>query len=575
MKRIFTVVLSLFLIFDLSATTKEVRLKLIETSDIHGNFYPYNFIRRQEWGGSLARIYSYVQKQREVYADNLLLFDNGDLLQGQPSVYYYNFMDTVSTHLAASVMNYMGYNAGNMGNHDVEAGHAVFDRWIKQCNFPILGANIEDAVSHKPYLKPYEVFVRDGVKVAVLGMITPAIPVWLPESLWKGLYFADMEETARKWVRFIRETEKPDVIVGVFHAGSEARTMSGKYREDASLEVATNVPGFDVVMMGHDHSRYCQKIVNIEGDSVLLINPASNGRVVGDVDVVLKLVDGKVLGKQFKGQLTDMDQFSPSEDFFCAFSSQYEAVQRFVSEKVGSFTECVTTRPAYVGPSAFIDFIHTLQLELTGADVSFAAPLSFDAKIAKGDLTISDMFSLYKYENMLYTMRLTGKEIKDYLEESYAMWVNQMKSPEDHLLLLMGRKRGERKQWSFVNPSFNFDSAAGIIYTVDVTKPKGERVTILRMANGQPFVRDKSYKVALNSYRGNDGGELLTKGAGIAQSELRDRILSATDKDLRYYMIQYIKQKKVLSPQPLDQWKFVPEKWAVPAGNRDLRLLFE
>ena len=89
-----------------------------------------------------------------------------------------------------------------------------------------MGANIIRTSDRETYLKPYEVFERDGVKIVVLGMITPAIPVWLPETLWQGLYFADMEETARKWMKIIQEKEKPDVVVGIFHAGNEARTMS-------------------------------------------------------------------------------------------------------------------------------------------------------------------------------------------------------------------------------------------------------------------------------------------------------------------------------------------------------------
>ena len=158
MRRVYSIALLLLVALGLSATTKEVKLKLVETSDIHGNFFPYNFIEQREWGGSLARVYSFVQEERRTYGDNLLLLDNGDILQGQPSAYYYNFMDTVSTHIASAMMNYMGYNAGNMGNHDVEAGHAVFDRWIKQCDFPILGANIIRTSDRETYLKPYEVF---------------------------------------------------------------------------------------------------------------------------------------------------------------------------------------------------------------------------------------------------------------------------------------------------------------------------------------------------------------------------------------------------------------------------------
>lgn len=573
MRRISCIFLLLWAFLSLSAATREVKLKLIETSDIHGNFFPYNFITQQDWKGSFARVHSYAQQERQTYGHNLLLMDNGDILQGQPSAYYYNFMDTVSTHITAAMMNYMGFVVGNMGNHDVEAGHAVYDRWISQCQFPVLGANIIRTSDEQPYLKPYEIIEREGVKIAVLGMITPAIPTWLPETLWKGLYFADMEQTARKWMPIIQEKEKPDIIIGLFHAGKEARTVAGKYREDASAEIAERIPGFDIIMMGHDHRRFCGKIANAQGDSVLLINPANNGRTVGDVEITLTLDGDKVIRKSIQGKLADMDKLEPSPDFMKQFAPQYQAVEAFVSEKVGTFTETISTRPAYFGPSAFIDFIHSLQLDLTGADISFAAPLSFDAVIKEGDIHISDMFNLYKYENMLYTMELTGKEIKGFLEESYAIWTNQMKSADDHVLLLTERKDGNG--YTFTNPSFNFDSAAGIIYTVDVTKPAGQKVSIQSLANGEPFDLNRTYRVALNSYRGNGGGELLTKGAGIPQDQLKDRIISATEKDLRYYMIQYIREKKTLSPQPLNQWKMIPEDWTEKAAERDARLLFD
>ena len=573
MRRISCIFLLLWAFLSLSAATREVKLKLIETSDIHGNFFPYNFITQQDWKGSFARVHSYAQQERQTYGNNLLLMDNGDILQGQPSAYYYNFMDTVSTHITAAMMNYMGFVVGNMGNHDVEAGHAVYDGWISQRQFPVLGANIIRTSDEQPYLKPYEIIEREGVKIAVLGMITPAIPTWLPETLWKGLYFADMEQTARKWMPIIQEKEKPDIIIGLFHAGKEARTVAGKYREDASAEIAERIPGFDIIMMGHDHRRFCGKIANAQGDSVLLINPANNGRTVGDVEITLTLDGDKVIRKSIQGKLADMDKLEPSPDFMKQFAPQYQAVEAFVSEKVGTFTKTISTRPAYFGPSAFIDFIHSLQLDLTGADISFAAPLSFDAVIKEGDIHISDMFNLYKYENMLYTMELTGKEIKGFLEESYAIWTNQMKSADDHVLLLTERKDGNG--YTFTNPSFNFDSAAGIIYTVDVTKPAGQKVSIQSLANGEPFDLNRTYRVALNSYRGNGGGELLTKGAGIPQDQLKDRIISATEKDLRYYMIQYIREKKTLSPQPLNQWKMIPEDWTEKAAERDARLLFD
>lgn len=315
--------------------------------------------------------------------------------------------------------------------------------------------------------------------------------------------------------------------------------------------------------------------MNVAGDSVLVIDPASNGIVVSDIDVTLKLKDGRVVSKQIDGVLTDTKEYGVSEAFMRHFAVQYGAVEKFVSKKIGVFTEDLSTRPAYFGSSAFIDFIHSLQLDISGADISFAAPLSFDAEIKKGDIHVSDMFNLYKYENMLYVMKLSGKEIKDFLEESYYMWTNQMKSPEDHLLWLKEKRTaGAEDRASFQNFSFNFDSAAGIIYTVDVTKPKGEKVTIVSMADGAPFRMDHIYKVALNSYRGNGGGELLTKGSGIPQEKLKERIIFSTDKDLRFYLMQYIEKKGTLNPRALNQWKFIPEEWVKPAAERDYEYLF-
>lgn len=553
-----------------ASSEKEVTLKLIETSDVHGCYYPYDFIRRHSVQGSLARVSALVGEMRKTYGDRLILMDNGDILQGQPVAYYYNYIDTTSVHVVADMLNYMHYDVATMGNHDIEAGHAVYDRWVSQCKFPVLGANIMDVKTGKTYLPPYKVIEREGVKVVVLGMITPAIPSWLPEQLWSGLRFEDMETSARKWVKWIQEKEKPDVLIGLFHAGPEGNKLDDVV-ENGSGDVARRVPGFDVVFMGHDHVRTCQKIINEAGDSVLLVDPANMAKVVADVTVKVVKKDGKVIRKSVEGKLASVDRYTPDEAFLKTFEKQYQATADFVSRKIGRINKTITTKDAYFGPSAFIDLIHQLQLDITGADVSFCAPLSFAAEIKEGDIYVSDMFNLYKYENMLYTMTLTGKEIKDFLEMSYAIWTNQMKSPDDHLMLLNEKDKGFGR---FKNPSFNFDSAAGILYTVDVTKPQGEKINIRSMADGTPFRMDKMYKVAVNSYRGNGGGDLLTKGAGIPKQDLAKRIVFATEKDLRYYLMKRIEEVKILDPRPLNQWKFIPEKWVEPATKRDYRLLF-
>ena len=566
-----TLILSAFI-----ADAKVVNIKIMQTSDIHGNYYPYNFITRQPWKGSLARVYTAVLKEREVFGDNLLLLDNGDILQGQPSVYYYNFINTEAPHLTSAMMNFMKYDAGSVGNHDVETGRPVMERWIDQCNFPVLGANIINEKTGIPLLKPYQIFERDGVKIAVLGMITPAIPAWLPKQLWEGLRFDDMEETARKWVPFILKNEKPDVLVGLFHAG-QAGDIIVKYKQNASREVAENIPGFDIVLMGHDHRRECTWVKNTENRDVLIIDPANNGNVVSNIDIKITLDNnGKVVDKEIKADLLDVNQYEPSAEFLAEFQPQFEEVQTFVERKIGTMTDAISTRPAYFGPSAFIDLIHTLQLDITKADISFAAPLSFDAKIAKGDIRVSDMFNLYKYENMLYVMELSGNEIKGYLEKSYELWTNRMTGKNDHLMLFRDNAyKGEKSRGLLKNRSYNFDSAAGIKYTVDVTKPAGEKVNIFSMADGTEFDMNKTYKVAVNSYRGNGGGELLTKGAGIALEDLPSRVVFSTDKDLRYYLMKYIENLGTVEPKVLDHWKFIPEKWVKRAAKKDMEILFK
>ena len=553
------------------ADKKEVILNIIETSDVHGSYFPYNFITRKPQNGSLARLSSLVNERRSQYKDAFMLVDNGDILQGQPIAYYYNYIDTKTERVCASMLNYLRYDLGNMGNHDVEPGHAVYDRWVSQCKFPVLGANIIDTRTNKPYLPPYKVLEREGVKVAVLGMITPAIPSWLPEQLWSGLRFDDMETTARYWVKIIKEKENPDIIIGLFHAGPEGNQL-GDAIENGSEIVARNVPGFDVVFMGHDHQRHCRKVVNAAGDSVLITGPSNAARCVSDVMIKVVKKNGKLVKKEVSGQITELDAYPVDQTFMKTFDPQYKATLDFVSRKIGRMSSTISSKDAFFGPSAFIDLLHQLQMDLTGAEISFCAPLSPTAEIKEGDIYVSDMFNLYRYENMLYTMKLSGKEIKGFLEMSYALWTNQMKSASDHLLLLDDSMSGFGR---FKNPTFNFDSAAGIIYTVDVTKPEGSRVDIKSMADGTPFQMDKIYKVAINSYRGNGGGDLLTKGAGIPKKELKSRIVTSTEKDLRYYLMKRIEEKKQLDPKPLNQWKFIPEEWTVPAAKRDYETVFK
>jgi 2',3'-cyclic-nucleotide 2'-phosphodiesterase/3'-nucleotidase len=263
------------------------------------------------------------------------------------------------------------------------------------------------------------------------------------------------------------------------------------------------------------------------------------------------------------------------------FGKNLEEGKEYVNRPIGKFTETISSRNAIFGPSKFVDLIQTIQLNLTGADVSFSASLSLNGTIEKGEVYVKDMFDLYRYENLLYTMELSGKEIKDYLEYSYGNWFNQMKERSDHLLKFKLDKDGKiayserTKSPELEERYYNFDSAAGIDYDVDVTKPIGNRVIIRNFSNGKPFYLSAKYKVAINSYRGNGGGGHLTRGAKIPQADLSKRVLTSTEKDLRYYLMKWIEKEKTITPKLIGNWKVIPEDWWAAGKERDYKLLFK
>jgi 2',3'-cyclic-nucleotide 2'-phosphodiesterase/3'-nucleotidase len=219
---------------------------------------------------------------------------------------------------------------------------------------------------------------------------------------------------------------------------------------------------------------------------------------------------------------------------------------------------------ALFGPSPMMTMIHRVQLDLSGADLSFTAPLSLSAKLSRGPLLVSDMFQLYRYENLLYKMELNGREIDGFLEYAAGIWFSTMSGPGDPMLLYKGGKPG-----TLAYQYYNFSSAAGIDYEVDLTRPPGDRITILGFSDGAPFTEDGHYMVAINSYRGNGGGGHLTRGAGIPQSELEGRIRWASAIDFRYYLGKSLAETDTVYSEILYNWQILPESWVTSAVKRE------
>ncbi|MBP3260717.1 MAG: 5'-nucleotidase C-terminal domain-containing protein [Prevotella sp.] len=576
MKKTFITLLLLTSAITMTAKSpKTVTLRFIETSDVHGAFFPYDFIERRPMRGTMARVSTYIQKQRQQYGQNVILLDNGDILQGQPTCYYTNYVNTSEPNIAAQVLNYLRYDAEVFGNHDIETGHKVYDKWIRDLHCPILGANVIDRKSGKPYTEPYLILERQGVRIAVLGMLTPAIPNWLNESIWSGMYFEEMVGCARKWVKTLREKEQADIIIGVFHSGWDGGIKTPDYDEDATRRIALEVPGFDVIFFGHDH-RARHDVIN----GVLCLDPANNAVNVAQATLKVSITEQprgqrhvEVIDK--KGAIVDVTTEDIDQQYVRHFQPQIDSIRAFVDQQIGTFQTTMLSRDAFFGPSPFIDYIHELQLQHTGADISFNAPLQFNTVIQAGPVYMSDMFKLYRYENKIYVLRMTGREILGHLEFSYDQWVNTMQSPDDHILLLNDNEQSDQQRLGFRNLTFNFDSAMGIDYEVDVTQPNGHKVRILQFTDGRPFHLDQWYRVVMNSYRGNGGGELLVRGAGIPFDSIPSRIVYMSDLDQRHYLTDRIRQAGTVAPRAHNNWRFVPEEWATPAILRDRKYLFK
>ena len=574
MKNIRTLLFLLLQCFCISifAQNNDLTLKLIETTDVHGNFLGYDFMKDSPINNGLNKVYSYVKSQRELLGENqVMLLDAGDVLQGQPCVYYANFVDTLAEkHLAADVFNFMRYDVGAYGNHDIEAGHPVYDRWVRDCNFPVLGANILETSTQKPYAVPYTVIHRGGLKIAVLGLMTPAIPMWLPEKQWKGLSFGDVEQYAKKWVSTIKKKEKPDLLIGLFHSGLDSEPRNGFY-ENAAEATAKHVPGFDIIFYGHDHRMMSKTVKNdLTGNDVWLLNSSNGAYRVAEADVIYSFNKKKAKIKSIKGQLVPVTDLQSDKEFTDRYASFIEKVREFFGEKISQLGSPIHSSDYFFGGSTLANLLHAAQFRWVDVDISFVTPLTTDDIVPAGDICMRDAFRIYRFENLIDVFRLTGKEVKGALEQSYALWTSNPN--ETGHVINITEQNGQARLGAY---NSYLVSAAGIKYVVDPTKPAGQKVNIISMSDGKPFEMNKEYRVAVNSYIGSGGGEIMTVGCGLSVNELPKRIIMTTDKDLRFYLINYFKQakKNEVIPSYCD-WEFIQTPQVKEALVKDRETLF-
>ncbi len=575
MKRIFLLIAVLLGIMPASKAEKQRTIHLVTTGDVHGSWFSEPYVDGQRTKTSLMSVKYYVDSLRNaVGGENVILLDAGDALQGDNASYYYNYVATEKPHLFTLVAKYMGYDVMVMGNHDIEAGHPVYDRVnyeLGVAGIPWLGGNTVFESTGKPYFPVYTILHKAGLKIAVLGFNNSYIKNWVSEEQWRGMDFQNLTTCVQKWVDKVNAAERPDVTIVAVHSGTGEG--NGDEPESQALDLFNSINGVDVLVGAHDHRQYA-----LDKEGLSYVNSGSRAGYVGHTTIVVNLKGKKVASKSATSEVIRLNKEVIDPDMKDYFKSDFDEVKAFTNRKVGSLAMHLFTRDSYKGPCDYINLVHTVEISVPEAQISFAAPLTFNGYVRKGDVVFNDMFTIYPYENQMVVARMKGSEIKDYLEYSYDAWIQ---TPGEHVLKISEGvdNRTGKPRWEFDGRSYNFDSAAGINYTVDVTKTAGSRVAITTMADGSAFDPDQWYNVAMTSYRANGGGGLIREGAKISAEEMDQRIIAKYPeiRDLIYNFIQRngnVTSELLNNKDLLGTWAFIPEDTVAPLMEADMAKLF-
>ena len=552
-------------------------LTVLSTNDVHSTWFDSTYVGDGVKRSIFAMNY-YIDSVRTADGfGNVLLVDAGDCLQGDNAAYYYNYVDTVTPHMFPRLMEYMHYDAVAVGNHDVETGHPVYDRItadLKRVGADFLAGNAIRNDNGEPYFPLYKVVKKAGLKIAILGYTNANIKAWLAEDIWSGMHFVSIADIIQKDVDHVRGKEHPDVMVVTMH--SACGQGDGTILEAEALDAFNSVKGIDWLICGHDHRPYVET-----RDSSALLNSGSHSRFVAHGKMHITVEKGKIVDKSFETDLIPVKAEKADPVMREHFRKDFEAVRAFTLKEVGTLDADIRTRDSYKGMSFYMNLMHYLSLSCAPAEISFAAPLTYDGFVPAGPIIFNNLFTIYPFENQLYVVKMTGDEVRRVMEVSYNRWIQTASQPGDHVLLIVPRDdpRSQQKGWSFVNQPYNFDSAGGINYTVDVTKPFGSRIQISSMADGTPFNPEKEYNVAMTSYRASGGGSLLKK-AGVDSDNMEPRIVNRYP-EIRNILYDYLVANGSIDPEIvgdskiIGRWSFVPESLAGPMLEADMALMFK
>ncbi|HSP80704.1 MAG TPA: 5'-nucleotidase C-terminal domain-containing protein, partial [Myxococcaceae bacterium] len=524
----------------------------------------------------LAKVATLVKQSREQNPCNLLL-DTGDTIQGTPLGTYYALLDNTPKHPMAVAMNELGYDAMALGNHEFNYGLDVLGKFKGEVTFPLLGANVRKSADGSEAFTPYILKEVCGVKVGVLGLVTPGVTTWeRPENI-PGLRFDDPLETALTYVPKLRQ-EGADVVVVAIHSGPD-KQPTGRATDPASwlidysdstqwvdrgnlpgenqaVQIAQQVAGIDVLLTGHTHQPIPKMLLkNVQGEDVLLVQPNRWGSHVSEVDLAMVYEDGHWTVDTKDSRLHVVDDTVAADSQVTQLTQSYhDTTLQYVSTKIGTALAAFPGGyPARFVDSALADLINTVQEEAAAqngypVDFSLAAIFTDEGMLPAGDLTLRDAYSIYIYDNTLYVMEINGSILRRALELNAHYFVQWNPSaPPD------ASNPETAKSTSVQN--YNWDLYSKIEYGYDLTQPAGQRLTHLRF-NGVDVLDDQVFRIAINNYRGSGGG-------GYAMFK-EGRILWTSADGVRDYIAQYIQSHPDLDPNGVNACNFTlsPDPYA-------------
>ncbi|NOZ08784.1 MAG: bifunctional metallophosphatase/5'-nucleotidase [FCB group bacterium] len=519
-------------------------ITILETSDVHGNIYNWDFFGEKEYDQGLAMVTTLVKRERQSDKD-LILLDDGDTIQGTPLIYYYNTPGFADPNPMALVMNNMKYDAMTIGNHEFNYGQKVLDKFINDCEFPVISANIVKTGNGQPKYQPYLIKTVKGIKIGIIGLTTPGVPIWeKPENI-EGLQFKDAVATAQQMVKELKQ-QGVQVIIALAHTGPHVEPLNSRdagewltdYHswvdkgyadlsdENFAIKLAEKVPEVDVILAGHAHSTIPMAMI----DGTLLTEPYKWGRGISKVTLTINPA-GKVIEKH--SEYISVKGIAPDSGILQLAKKYQETALEYVNSEIGTAVgDFPGGRQARMADGPLADFINAVQFEIAKAagypaDISLSAIFNNRSMLRKGPIEISDLYGIYQFDNTLNIIEITGSDLVAALEHDAEYWTLSSEPGEDQF------------QPSGKVRDYNWDMYSGIEYAIDISRPVGQRVVKLTF-QGSEVRSNQKFRVAVNNYRAGGGGgyEMFKNAVNIWKSTT----------EIRDYMIEYVRQKKVLDP---------------------------